>query len=50
LIGLSAVGRVTVQVLAINDPPRVVLRDALMMAGIYPRDPLERRDEGSGQS
>jgi hypothetical protein len=36
LIGRTAIGRVTIDVLNINDPVRVELRDELMEQGIFP--------------
>ena len=41
LEGLTAVGKGTARLLNINAPARVALRDALMRAGLYPRDPSE---------
>jgi hypothetical protein len=37
LIGLSAIGRATVQVLAMNDPTFLAVRDALIREGVYIR-------------
>jgi hypothetical protein len=37
LIGRTAIGRVTVVVLNINDPARVELRDALIEENLFPR-------------
>jgi hypothetical protein len=37
LIGRTAIGRVTVHVLAINDPLRVALRQELIDEGLFPR-------------
>jgi hypothetical protein len=36
LVGTSAVGRTTVEVLAMNDPARVALRQELMDQGLFP--------------
>jgi hypothetical protein len=36
LIGRTAIGRVTVHVLAINDPVRISLREELMDEGLFP--------------
>ena len=41
LEGLTAVGKGTARLLSINAPARVAMRDALMCAGLYPRDPTE---------
>jgi hypothetical protein len=47
LDGITPVGKATVRVLGINLAARVALRDALMRAGIYPRDPTERTNAGN---
>lgn len=36
LVGRTAIGRVTVQVLAMNDPLAIVLRQELIEEGLYP--------------
>ncbi len=36
LVGLTAIGRTTIQVLAINDPPMVDAREALIAEGRFP--------------
>lgn len=36
LVGKSAVGRTTVEVLAMNDPARIALRQELMDQGLFP--------------
>ena len=36
LVGRTPVGRVTIHVLAMNDPPIVALREALIAEGIFP--------------
>ena len=36
LVGRTAIGRVTVQVLAMNDPLAVLLREELIEEGLYP--------------
>jgi hypothetical protein len=50
LVGLTSIGRATVHVLGINMGGRVALRDALMRAGIYPRDPQESGSIGNETS
>ncbi len=39
LAGLTSIGRATVQVLAMNEPEFVAVREALMMEGVYPQPP-----------
>jgi HNH endonuclease len=46
LVGLTAIGRGTVQLLTINAPTRVALRDALRRSGLFPGDPLPTRNPG----
>jgi hypothetical protein len=41
LAGTTAIGRATILVLAINRPEQVQLREHLMDAGLFPRDPVE---------
>jgi hypothetical protein len=36
LVGRTAIGRVTVQVLAMNDPDMVRIRESLIAEGIFP--------------
>lgn len=36
LVGLTAVGRTTVDVLAINAPDRIALREGLIAEGVFP--------------
>jgi hypothetical protein len=36
LTGLTAIGRATIQVLCINDPMRVSLRESLIAEGVFP--------------
>jgi hypothetical protein len=38
LVGRTAVGRTTVEVLAMNDPERVALRQELLDQGLLPAD------------
>jgi hypothetical protein len=38
LIGKTAVGRTTVEVLAMNDPARVALRQELIEQGLFEQD------------
>jgi hypothetical protein len=35
-VGRTAIGRVTVELLKINDPFRIELREALMEEGVFP--------------
>jgi hypothetical protein len=36
LVGRTAIGRITIQVLAINDPDFLAVREALMEEGVFP--------------
>ncbi len=38
LVGRTAIGRVTIQVLAMNDPLRITLRELLIAEGVFPPD------------
>lgn len=38
LTGRTAIGRVTVQVLSMNDPLRITLRELLIAEGVFPSD------------
>jgi len=38
LVGLTASGRATIDVLRINEPERIDLRQLLVLAGLFPRD------------
>lgn len=40
LVGLTPVGRTTIQVLGVNEPNLIKLRQALIECGLFPRDPL----------
>ena len=41
LVGVTAIGRVTVHVLAMNDPVRVALRHTLIAEGVFPPGEVE---------
>jgi len=36
LVGRTAIGRVTVEVLAMNDPVRIAVREQLIAEGVFP--------------
>ena len=44
LVGMTFTGKVTVQVLNINEPPRVMLRENLLFEGRFPPDEWRPRE------
>jgi len=43
LLGLTPVGRATIQVLSINDPEAIAVRQALSTEGVFPPRPSQER-------